>query len=92
MAIEDAWILTACLDAIPDQAQALARYQTLRQPRVRRVIEAANQNARNYHLAGPKRLIGHLGLGALSRLAPGALLGRFDWIYDYDPVAEKVDA
>lgn len=90
MAIEDAWILTACLDAIPDQPTALTRYQALRQPRVRRVIEAANQNARNYHLKGPNRLIGHLGLGALSRLAPGALLGRFDWIYDYDPLAETI--
>ena len=90
MAIEDAWILAACLDAIADQPTALARYQALRRPRVVRVIEAANQNARNYHMTGPKRLIGHLGLGALSRLAPGALLGRFDWIYDYDPLAVEV--
>ena len=64
--------------------------QALRRPRVLRVIEAANHNARNYHLTGPARLIGHLGLGALSRLAPGALLGRFDWIYDYDPLAVQV--
>ena len=90
MAIEDAWLLAACLDTISDQSAALARYQALRQPRVRRVVEAANQNARNYHLSGPKRLIGHMGLGALSRLAPGALLGRFDWIYDYDPTGISV--
>lgn len=90
MAIEDAWILTACLDAIADQPAALARYQALRRPRASRVIEAANANARNYHLKGPLRLIGHAGIGALSRLAPGALLGRYDWIYDYDPLAETI--
>ena len=90
MAIEDAWILTACLDAIADQPAALARYQALRRPRASRVIEAANANARNYHLKGPLRLIGHAGIGALSRLAPGALLGRYDWIYDYDPLAEAI--
>ncbi|NHF71810.1 FAD-dependent monooxygenase [Paracoccus xiamenensis] len=90
MAIEDAWILTECLDRIADQPAALARYQALRAPRVARVIQAANANARNYHLSGPARLIGHTGLRAMSKLAPGALLGKFDWIYDYDPLAEKV--
>ena len=90
MAIEDAWILTECLDRIADQAAALARYQALRAPRVARVIAAANANARNYHLSGPQRLIGHTGLRAISRLAPGALLGKFDWLYDYDPLAEAI--
>lgn len=90
MAIEDAWILAACLDAIPDQGAALARYQALRLPRVRKVINAANGNARNYHLTGPARIVAHLGLGALSRIAPATLPSRFDWIYDYDPVAERV--
>ena len=90
MAIEDAWILAACLDRIADQPAALARYQALRAPRVTRVIEAANANARNYHLSGPARLIGHTGLRAISKLAPGALLGKFDWLYDYDPLAEAI--
>ena len=90
MAIEDAWILTECLDRIADQPTALARYQALRAPRVARVIAAANANARNYHLSGPARLAGHLGLRALSRLAPGVLPGKFDWIYDYDPLAAQI--
>ena len=54
------------------------------------MIEAANANARNYHLSGPARLIGHTGLRAISKLAPGALLGKFDWLYDYDPLAEAI--
>ncbi|HRO14933.1 MAG TPA: FAD-dependent monooxygenase, partial [Paracoccus sp. (in: a-proteobacteria)] len=87
MAIEDAWVLAACLDEGSDQARALARYQALRQPRCERIVAAANANARNYHLSGAKRLIGHAALRAANRLAPRAALGRFAWVYDHDPTA-----
>lgn len=86
MAIEDAWILAACLHRIPDQTQALARYQALRQPRCTRIVDAASQNARNYHLRGPARAVAHAGLRAVGRLAPGKVLSRFSWLYDYDPL------
>lgn len=87
MAIEDAWTLAACLDGA-DQDTALARYQALRRPRTARIVAAANDNARNYHLTGPKRLAAHAALRLGGRIAPGTVLGRFDWIYDFDPVAE----
>ncbi|WBU61962.1 FAD-dependent oxidoreductase [Paracoccus albus] len=90
MAIEDAWTMAECLDRIDDQSAALARYQALRRPRVEKIVAAANGNARNYHLSGPARVIAHAGLRSLSRLAPNRLMGRFDWIYDYDPLAEAV--
>lgn len=86
MAIEDAWVLAACLDGGDDQAAALARFQTLRQPRCQRIVEAANANARNYHLRGPTRAVAHAGLRAVSRLTPGRLIERFAWLYDYDPI------
>lgn len=89
MAIEDAWTLAACLDATPGQTAALARYETLRIPRATRIVAAANDNARNYHLTGPKRLAAHAALRIGGKVAPGAILSRFDWIYDFDPVAEK---
>lgn len=88
MAIEDAWTLAACLDATPDQAAALARYEALRKPRTARIVAAANDNARNYHLTGPKRLAAHAALRLGGKIAPGQILSRFDWIYDFDPVAE----
>lgn len=88
MAIEDGWTLAACLDADPDQTTALARYEALRGPRARRIVAAANANARNYHLTGPRRLAAHAALRLGSRLAPAAILSRFDWIYDFDPVAD----
>ncbi|MBU2956703.1 FAD-dependent monooxygenase [Paracoccus sp. 1_MG-2023] len=86
MAIEDAWVLASCLDAAP-QPDALAAYQAARVPRVTRIVQAANANARNYHLNGPKRLAGHLALRIADRVAPRLMPGRFDWLYDYNPVA-----
>lgn len=84
MAIEDGWLLAACLDDHADQAAALARIEALRKPRTMRIVAAANSNARNYHLGGLRRTLAHAGLRGISRLAPGRLLGRFDWIYDFD--------
>lgn len=86
MAIEDAWLLAACLDAEPDQTRALDRFAAMRTPRVTRLIEAASRNARNYHLTGVKRRLAHAGLRAASRLTPGTLFDRFAWVYDFDPV------
>lgn len=86
MAIEDAWVLSACLDAAP-LPQALARYEALRRPRCQRIVEAANGNARNYHLKGPTRAVAHAGLRAINRLAPTRLIERFAWLYDHDPTA-----
>lgn len=85
MAIEDAWVLAACLDADADQGAALAHFQSLRQPRCTRIVEAANKNARNYHLRGPARAVAHAGLRGLNRFAPASLIERFAWLYDYDP-------
>lgn len=89
MAIEDAWLLAAALDAyaVPE---ALQRFEALRRPRCQKIVDAANANARNYHMTGAKRRVGHAVLGLAGRLVPGALLSRFDWIYDYDPTAERV--
>lgn len=83
LALEDAWVLAdACSDGRgPD---ALLAYQRRRHERVVRAIAAAQANARNYHLTGAARLLGHLGLNAMSRVAPGAFLGRLGWLYACD--------
>ena len=84
MALEDAWVLARCLKS-DTLATGLARYQSERKPRVARVVDAATTNARNYHLAsGPVRTIAHTGLRVLGSVAPGMLLGRFDWLYGMD--------
>ena len=87
LAIEDAAVLAACLDADPDQPAALARYQSLRAERATKVVALASENARNYHLSGPAALAAHTALRAMNWLTPERLAGRFDWIYDHDPLA-----
>ncbi|WP_243614561.1 FAD-dependent monooxygenase [Shimia aestuarii] len=85
MAMEDAWVLAHALDGAESVEAGLAAYQTRREARVRKVIEAANGNAWKYHLAFPPLRFGaHLGLRALSTLAPKKLMQQFDWIYRHD--------
>lgn len=85
MAIEDAWVLAACLDADADQARALARYQALRHPRCQRIVAAANASAHDYHMTGMRRHMAHALLRTASRLAPHILYRRVAWIHDFDP-------
>jgi len=86
MALEDAWVLADLLSRLPPDA-ALPAYQAARESRVRRIVEAANANARNYHLKGAVRGLAHFGLRVGSALAPSAPLRRFDWLYGHDVTA-----
>lgn len=87
MALEDAVVLARALDDHDDTAAALIAYQSAREDRVRRIVAAANANARAYHLAGPMRTLAHLGLRTMGAFAPGAMLKRFDWLYGFDATA-----
>ncbi|MEZ5755297.1 MAG: FAD-dependent monooxygenase [Paracoccaceae bacterium] len=84
MALEDAWSLAAALDGPGGDGAVLEAWAAARRPRCARIVEAANANARNYHLSGAKRAIGHgiLRLGGM--VAPGMALKRFDWLYGHD--------
>ena len=84
MALEDAWVLAAMLARHDEDAAAFAAYQALRAERCAAIVEAANRNARNYHLSGVQRAVGHLGMRLLSQMMPEKLVGRFDWIYGHD--------
>ena len=87
LALEDAFVLVAALQANATDAAGLAAYQQHRKPRVTRAIAAATANARNYHLSGLPARIAHLGLSGISRLAPTAFLSRLSWLYDHDVTA-----
>lgn len=87
MGLEDGAVLANLLDRLAPEA-ALVRYQSLRPPRVARIVGAATANARNYHLSGPTRALAHAGLRSLSALAPDILLRRYDWLYGYDATQE----
>lgn len=88
MALEDAWTLAASLARhAADPARALAAYGAARAPRVRKVVEMANANARNYHLRAPLAPVAHGLLRLAGRLKPDMALGRYRWIYDHDVTA-----
>lgn len=89
MALEDAWMLAKA--AASEDTDWLAQYQAKRDPRARRVIAAAEKNAWRYHLRhGPVRKIAHKGLQVMSQVAPGRMMGAFDWLYGYDVTKEKM--
>jgi salicylate hydroxylase len=87
MALEDAFVLAQAVDTHADRAEALAAYQAARAPRCKKIVEAANRNARAYHLSGPLRSVAHLGLKIGGALMPDLALSRFDWIYGHDVTA-----
>ncbi len=84
MALEDAFVLARRLESEADIPTALAAYQAARKTRVAQVVEAANRNARNYHLRPPLAQIAHLALRLGGRVFPDAPLRKFGWIYDHD--------
>lgn len=89
MALEDAWVLAACLSDTDSLAAGLAAYQIARHARCTQIVAAANANAKAYHLRGPVRALAHLGLRVGGRLAPGLALSRYDWLYGHDVTRER---
>ncbi len=85
MALEDAWVLAACLDTAGTPEDGFASYQERRRARAARVVDAASKNAENYHLRpGPYRAMAHLALKLGTRFAPDLAARQFDWIYGHD--------
>ena len=88
LALEDAWVLADSLARAGSLTEGLAAYQRRRRTRAERVIAAASRNAWKYHFRpGPLRALGHGALGLAGRLAPGAMLASFDWLYGHDVTA-----
>ncbi|MEI4262980.1 FAD-dependent monooxygenase [Roseovarius sp. D0-M9] len=85
LALEDAWVLADALATWPDLAASLGAYQSAREGRARRVVEAANGNAWKYHISfKPLRAAAHLSLKLGGAIAPARMMRRFDWIYGHD--------
>ena len=88
MAIEDAYVLAACLDGVNDVPRALKRYEMLRKPRTSMLQAKARKNADMFHYRGP--LDGLLSKAKLqtARCLPSRLvMKQFDGIYAYDAPA-----
>ena len=89
-AMEDAWILAANLAAGDKVPLVLRRYQQLRQARTARIQRTARANGELFHTAGQlTRLAVFGGMALGSRMFPGLVSRRFDWIMGYDAVAAQ---
>ncbi|WP_323005488.1 FAD-dependent monooxygenase [Pseudorhodobacter sp.] len=88
MALEDAWVLADCLARF-GLSDGLPAYQAARKQRCAKIVQAANNNARAYHLRAPLRTLAHLGLRLGGAVAPGMALRKFDWIYGHDVTAPQ---
>ncbi|MEN8840130.1 MAG: FAD-dependent monooxygenase [Octadecabacter sp.] len=84
LAIEDAFVLARCCRDADDIEAALKSYEALRKPRVTRAINAANANARKYHLSGGARTLAHTVLKVMGKVAPNAFMNRMNWLYGHD--------
>ena len=76
MAIEDAAVLAACVDADGIEA-GLLRYENLRMDRTARIQRGSRRNAKVFHLRGIKAW-------ARNRAAAMAAKNSMDWVYRYN--------
>lgn len=84
LALEDAWVLAEALATYDHPSAALAAYSAARTPRVNRIVNAANTNARIYHARGLRQFVVHSALRVASLMASNLPLSRFDWLYSHD--------
>jgi len=81
-AIEDAEVLTQCLSNDMPKEEALKKFEAIRLPRVKRVVNTARRNGQIYHLSGISASVRNL---ALSKIQGKKLLQKQDWIYSWKP-------
>ena len=84
-ALEDAWVLAACLSDAADVADALERYEQARKPRTRDVGEESRRRAALYHRRNLGAGIGAL-LGTAAAESAAGSTAALDWLYAYDAV------
>jgi salicylate hydroxylase len=86
LALEDAWVLAACISACTgDEAAAFRRFEAMRRRRAERVQAMSLRQGRIYHLAPPLSW----ARNAVLRLAPAtSLMAGFDWLYGWRPDAK----
>ena len=85
MAIEDAYVVTRCLQTYDDASVALQAYEAARKPRVSQVQRGARARGTRLHLAEAEAIARR---NALFAQDPELRLREMDWIYRYDAVAE----
>jgi len=90
MAIEDAYVVAACLAAYPDDPQrAFVRYEDIRKERTSAVVRKSHDNRR--HVFSPALAdAGALASEVAQYWQQEHVKERLDWLYDYDATAIAV--
>ena len=85
MAIEDAYVLAACLATEDDPVAALEHYEAERLPRTSRVQLESRERGRTYHLASPlAQLRRDMEYRLRSLINPQKGGIKANWVYEYD--------
>lgn len=83
LALEDAAVLAACVQASPgDYAATFDAYAKQRRVRVLAAAKGARRNGGIYHMSGAAAFARNL---AMKAVAGPRLLGRYDWLYGWKP-------
>ena len=82
MALEDAWVLAACIAG--DPAQGLATYSANRLPRVTRVQKESMFSLQRFHRHGMVQKTEQLGATMIDKIYPSYFVRRLDWLYGLD--------
>ena len=83
MALEDALIITRCLDAYSDVEEALDHYQKGRLERTAAIVRGSSDNTKRFHNpalgdpAGAEEYINR-------EFQPEKIAQRYNWLYEYD--------
>jgi salicylate hydroxylase len=83
MAIEDGFVLARCLDAEPDVAAALKKFQDARVERTTKIVNGSTAAGKRFHnpiLADADAAVGYME----REWAPEATRTRYDWLFEYD--------
>ncbi|GIF76680.1 FAD-dependent monooxygenase [Asanoa siamensis] len=84
-AIEDAFVLAACVADSSDVPAALARYEALRHDRTARVQDLSRGNATRFHLPdGPAQQARDTAIASTNGLS-----ADLDWLYGFDPLTGR---
>jgi salicylate hydroxylase len=85
MAIEDAMVLTRCIEAFGDITTALRHYETARLERTAAIVRGSADNAKRFHNPA---LANSAGAAAYveREWQPEKVRQRYDWLFEYDPL------
>ena len=89
MALEDAMVLSRCLDEYSDVEAALKRYELARKARADRVVQMSSEQGKRVRtpiLADPQEAARYVE----TQWSPQSVRTWYDWIFDYDALTTPI--